>query len=67
MNAQLTKSIGEKKPVELYVGVENLTNFFQKQVIVAADQPFSPWFDASLVWGPITGRMFYAGFRFKIF
>lgn len=45
---------------------ENLTNYYQKNVIVAADQPFGPSFDASLVWGPVTDRMFYAGFRFKI-
>jgi len=32
----------------------------------AADEPFSEYFDASLIWGPITGRMFYAGLRFKI-
>ena len=66
MNSQISKTIGKKWPFDLYVGVENLGNFTQNNPIIAADQPFSPWFDASMVWGPINGRMFYAGFRFKI-
>lgn len=66
MNAQISKTVGKKHPMDFYVGSENLTNYFQKNVIIAANQPFSPYFDASLVWGPVTGRMFYAGWRFKI-
>ena len=66
MNAQVSKTVGKKHPMDLYIGGENLGNYFQKNVIVAADQPFSPYFDASLVWGPVTGRMFYAGWRFKL-
>jgi outer membrane receptor for ferrienterochelin and colicin len=66
MNAQISKTIGQKHPMDFYIGAENLTNYFQKNVIVAADQPFSPYFDASLVWGPVTGRLFYAGWRYKI-
>ncbi len=66
MNAQVSKTIGKKHPMDFYIGAENITNFYQKDVIVAAAEPFSPYFDASLVWGPVTGRMFYAGWRFKI-
>jgi outer membrane receptor for ferrienterochelin and colicins len=66
MNAQVSKTVGKKHPVDLYIGGENLTNFLQGDVIVSADQPFGPYFDASLIWGPVTGRMFYAGFRYKI-
>ena len=66
MNAQISKTVGKKYPMDFYIGVENLTNYFQKDVIIAAHQPFSPYFDASLVWGPVTGRMFYAGWRYKI-
>jgi outer membrane receptor for ferrienterochelin and colicins len=66
MNAQVSKSIGKKHPVELYVGGENLGNFIQQNAIIAADKPFSQYFDASQVWGPISGRMFYAGVRFKL-
>lgn len=66
MGSQVTKSFGKNNPVDVYVGVENIGNYFQKDVIIAADQPFSPYFDASMVWGPVSGRMFYTGFRFKI-
>ncbi len=66
MSTQVTKSFGKKYPVDVYVGVENIGNYFQKDVIVAADQPFSPYFDASMVWGPVSGRMFYTGVRLKI-
>lgn len=66
MNAQLTKTIGKKYPLDLYLGAENLANYFQEQVILSAAQPFSGYFDASMIWGPVNGRMFYAGVRFKI-
>jgi hypothetical protein len=66
MNAQVSKTIGKKAPIDLYVGGENLSNFIQPNAIIAADQPFSQYFDAAQVWGPISGRMFYAGIRFKI-
>ncbi len=66
MNAQISKTVGNKYPVDIYLGGENLTNFFQRDAIIAADQPFSPYFDASLIWGPVSGRMIYGGLRFKI-
>jgi outer membrane receptor for ferrienterochelin and colicin/copper chaperone CopZ len=66
MNAQISKTVFEKHPVDIYLGGENLTNYFQQDVILATDQPFSPWFDASLVWGPVSGRLVYLGFRYKI-
>lgn len=66
MNAQISKTVGKRHPMDFYIGAENLTGYFQKDVIVAADQPFGNYFDASLVWGPVTGRMFYAGWRFKL-
>ena len=66
MNAQISKVLGKKHPFELYLGGENLTNYFQKDVIIAANDPFSQYFDASLVWGPVSGRLIYAGFRYKL-
>lgn len=66
MNTQLSKTFGKKYEIEVYIGAENLTNYFQQHAIVAADQPFSQYFDASMVWGPLSGRMFYGGIRFKI-
>lgn len=64
-NAQATL-LFPKINLDVYVGGENLTDFRQTQPIVAADQPFSPYFDTSFVWGPIVGRMFYAGLRWKL-
>ena len=66
MNAQVTKSFGKKNVLDVYVGAENLTNYYQHDAIIAADEPFSEYFDASLIWGPVTGRMFYGGLRFRI-
>lgn len=64
LNAQITKSLGEKWDV--YLGGENLTNYTQKNPIVAAEAPFSQYFDSSIIYAPIFGRMIYAGVRFKI-
>ena len=64
MSGQVTKLLGKKW--ELYVGAENLSNYTQNNPIVAASQPFSQYFDASMVWGPINGRIIYAGFRYRI-
>jgi hypothetical protein len=66
MTAQVSKSFGKKNPIEVYLGGENLTNDFQKDAIIAASEPFSQYFDASLIWGSTTGRMFYAGLRYRI-
>ena len=66
MNAQVSKTLGKKNPFDIYIGGENLTNYYQKNAIIAASQPFSEYFDASLIWGPITGRMLYVGMRFRV-
>tara|TARA_B100000768_G_scaffold181733_1_gene206054 strand:- start:7737 stop:9980 length:2244 start_codon:yes stop_codon:yes gene_type:complete len=64
LNAQVTKVFSRK--FEMYVGVENLTNFKQKNPILASDNPFSANFDSTIIYGSIFGRMFYSGLRFKI-
>lgn len=66
MNAQVSKTLGKKNQLDIYLGGENLTNYFQKNAIIAATQPFNSSFDASMIWGPLTGRMLYTGMRFKI-
>jgi outer membrane receptor for ferrienterochelin and colicins len=66
INAQISKSFTKKKVFELYIGGENLNNFIQQKAIIAASEPFGNYFDASMIWGPIIGRMFYGGFRYKI-
>ena len=66
MNAQISKSVGKKHKMDFYVGAENFTNFYQQTAIIASDAPFSPYFDASMIWGPTTGGMWYAGWRIRI-
>lgn len=51
---------------DIYAGAENLTNFKQKQTIIASKDPFGPYFDTSFVWGPIIGRTIYVGLRFSM-
>jgi len=63
MYAQLTRKI---KNWDLYGGVENVTGYMQPHPVIMADDPFGPYFDASVVYGPLSGRMFYGGLRFKI-
>lgn len=63
INAQITKVF---KNWEYYLGGENLNNFKQKAPIINASDPFAAHFDASMVWGPVAGRVIYAGFRWKI-
>ena len=36
MNAQVSKTLGKQSNIDLYVGSENMTNFFQKDAIIAA-------------------------------
>lgn len=50
----------------IYLGVENLLNYKQINPIASSDLPFSKYFDASMVWGPVYGRMLYMGLRFKL-
>lgn len=64
MNAQITKVFSDK--FEIYVGGENLTNFRQYNAVLGADDPFGNYFDTTIVYAPIFGRMLYTGFRFKI-
>ena len=66
MNMQVTKKFNKKMPIEGYIGIENATNYFQQNAIISAAQPFSQYFDASMIWGPISGRMLYFGWRLKI-
>jgi len=63
VHSQITRRF---KFLDLYVGVENLTGFRQDNAIISPGNPFGENFDASLIWGPLTGRMFYAGLRFMI-
>lgn len=63
LNAQVTKFF---RTWSVYIGGEDLGNFKQKNPIISADNPHSPNFDATMVWGPTMGRKFYIGFRYNI-
>lgn len=63
INAQVSKTFREV--FDIYLGAENLFDFRQNDPIINSDNPFGNRFDASLVWGPVFGRMVYAGFRYK--
>ena len=63
INAQVTKYF---KKWSIYLGGENLTNYKQKNPIIAADKPFGEYFDSSQIWGPVSGITVYAGLRFNI-
>jgi hypothetical protein len=63
LHAQVTKRF---KRFDIYVGAENLTNYHQENLIIDAENPFGENFDASMIWGPVFGRKFYAGLRFKL-
>ncbi len=64
LNAQITKVFSKK--FEIYVGAENVTNYKQKNPILASDDPFGSSFDTTIVYAPIFGSNFYTGLRFKI-
>lgn len=63
MHSQITKKFGK---LDIYVGGENLLDFKQANPILAYEEPFSNYFDGSIIWGPIMGRMIYLGFRYNL-
>jgi hypothetical protein len=64
MNAQITKSFGN---FDIYVGGENLTNFMIKDAIKGNLNPKAVGFDASMIYGPVTGMSAYLGLRYKLY
>jgi outer membrane receptor for ferrienterochelin and colicin len=63
LHLQITKVF---KHLEAYLGGENLLNFIQPNAIISPNEPFGTYFDASMMWAPVNGRMIYGGIRFKI-
>jgi outer membrane receptor for ferrienterochelin and colicin len=63
VNAQFTYNF---RKGEIYFGCENIFDFRQKQPIISWQDPFSPYFDTSSVWGPTRGRELYLGFRYYL-
>lgn len=63
LHAQITKRFGK---LEVYLGGENLGDYIQPNPIIAYKDPFGPFFDTSMVWGPIMGRKMYMGARYSL-
>ncbi len=63
-NGQVSKKIG--KSLDIYLGGENLLDFRQEDPIIQFDNPWGEFFDSSLVWGPVQGRIIYMGMRYRI-
>ncbi len=63
LNTQITRKF---KMFDIYLGCENITDYKQKNPIIAWDDPFGKYFDSSIIWAPIKGRMIYGGFRFTV-
>jgi hypothetical protein len=61
--AQVTRN---SKRFDAYLGAENILNYRQKQPIRSWENPFDRDFDASIVWGPVSGIRIYGGVRLRI-
>lgn len=62
LQAQVTR---EFRQFSIYLGGENLTNYKIADPILNAHSPWTSAFDATQVWGPVTGAMAYVGIRVK--
>jgi hypothetical protein len=50
----------------VYIGLENILNVKQPNPIISALNPQDPSFDATMVWGPITGINVYGGLTYQL-
>ena len=64
LNAQITRVFSPN--FEVYLGGENITNVKQEMPVLGSDDPFGPFFDSTIVYGPIFGSSYYAGLRYKL-
>ncbi len=68
--AQVSRRI---KKWEIYAGCENILNYKQGKKdakyapIISANDPYSPAFNSSLIWGPLMGYKVYVGVRFNLY
>ena len=62
LQAQITR---EFRHFSIYAGGENLTNYKMAEPIINAHNPWSSAFDATQIWGPVTGAMGYIGLRMR--
>lgn len=62
--AQVSRKV---RNAEIYVGCENIANYYQEEPIISASSPYSTSFNSSVVWGPLMGRKFYIGLRYNLY
>lgn len=62
LNAQVTRNF---RHWAVYIGGENLTGYRQPGPVIGAADPYSPEFDATMIYGPLHGAMVYVGFRYN--
>ncbi|MDR1406276.1 MAG: TonB-dependent receptor [Prevotellaceae bacterium] len=62
--AQVTRKF---RGIDVYLGCENILNYMQDDPIINPGDPYSPQFDATVIWGPLMGRRIYAGLRYTLF
>ncbi|MBQ3313891.1 MAG: TonB-dependent receptor, partial [Prevotella sp.] len=60
LNAQVTRFF---RHWSIYAGGENITGRRQQNPIIAASDPWGQNFDATMVWGPMHGAIYYIGIR----
>jgi len=60
LNAQVTRFF---RNWSIYAGGENITARHQKNPIIDGSNPWGPNFDATMVWGPMHGAIYYFGIR----
>ena len=60
LSAQVTRFF---RHWSIYAGGENITGRKQKNPIIAVDDPWGMNFDATMVWGPVHGAIYYIGIR----
>lgn len=64
VNAQITRSFNQY--FDIYIGAENIFDFKQSAPIIDPFNPSGQYFDASIIWAPVSGRMAYLGLRYKM-
>lgn len=63
LTAQVTRQF---RYFDLFVGGENLTNFYRDDMILNVEDPWSTGFDPTMIYAPMKGAMVYGGIRFKL-
>jgi hypothetical protein len=63
LNFQIKRNF---KKATIYFGVDNVFNLQMERPIVASDEPYGTYFDATMAYAPSMGRRIFAGYRYTI-